>query len=102
MAKETVQAVRQAELKATQKEIEAQQKKEQILSEAGQTAKNLITSMTKEALLKAEREMEQANNQGAQILEASKQKAEKEVLLLKEMVKGKEQAAIDIVLSNLI
>ncbi|MDF2539909.1 MAG: hypothetical protein K0S76_2930 [Herbinix sp.] len=102
MAKETVQAVRQAELNAAQIEKDAIEKKDTILSDAQQNAKLLITSRTKEAFLKAERNLELANEQGAQLLQAAILKAENEVLLLKEMVKGKEQVAIDKVLSSLI
>jgi len=102
MAKETVQAVRQAELNATQKEREAIEKKEAIISEAQQNAKIMVTDMTKEALEKAERNLTFANQRGIEMMEAAKQKAENEVLLMKEMAKGKEEAAINLVLSNVI
>jgi vacuolar-type H+-ATPase subunit H len=102
MAKETVQAVRQAELNAAQIERDAIEKKDTLLSDAQQNAKMLVTSRTKEAFLKAERNLVLANEQGAQLLQSAILKADNEVLLLKEMVKGKEQVAIDKVLSSLI
>jgi vacuolar-type H+-ATPase subunit H len=102
MAMETIQAVRQAELNAAQMEKEAIQKKELLLAEAQQNAKALVTSMTNEALKLAEQKLMAANDQGAKMIDAAKLKAEKEVLLMKEMVKGKEQAAYNQILSNLI
>jgi len=102
MAKETVEAVRQAELNAAQKEREAFQKKESILSEAQQNAKSMVSSITKEALLKAERNLALANQQGLERMEASKLKAVSEVLLMKEMAQRKEEAAIKLVLLTAI
>jgi len=102
MAKETVEAVRQAELNAAQKEREAFQKKELILSEAQQNAKSMVSSITKEALLKAERNLALANQQGLERMEASKLKAVSEVLLMKEMAQRKEEAAIKLVLLTAI
>ncbi|MDD3014862.1 MAG: hypothetical protein PHC34_14260 [Candidatus Gastranaerophilales bacterium] len=102
MAKETVQAVRQAELNAVQLENEALQKKEAMLSESMQNAKVMISSMTKEAIKLAEEKITNANAQGAQIMEAARQKAEKEVLLMGEIVRNKEQAAVEQVLYSII
>lgn len=102
MAKETVEAVRQAELNAAQKERDAFHKKETILSEAQQNAKSMVTSMTKEALIKAERNLALANQQGIERMEASKLNADNEVLLIKEMAHRKEEAAIKLVLSTAI
>jgi vacuolar-type H+-ATPase subunit H len=102
MAKETVQAVRQAELNAAQKEREANEKKEAILSEAQLNAKTMISTMTKEALEKAERNLTLANERGVEMLEAAKKKAESEVLLMKEMAQRKEEAAINLVLATVI
>jgi vacuolar-type H+-ATPase subunit H len=102
MAKETVQAVRQAELNAAQIEKEAQQKKDNLLTEAQQNAKAIIISMTKEAQRKAEDKLREANNQAAQLISAAKQRADMEAQLMKELVRGKEQSTIDQVLSSLI
>lgn len=102
MAIETVEAVRQAEMKAAQLEKEAAQKKDTILLDAQQNAKNLIASMTKEALAKAEDALKKVNLQGTEMVQAAKVKAESEVHLMKEMVKGKEENAINLVISHVI
>jgi V/A-type H+-transporting ATPase subunit G/H len=102
MAKETVQAVRQAELNAAQKEKDALLRKEEIISEAGQNAKAFIASMTKQAFEKAEHNLAAANQRGAEIMEAAKLKAESEVLIMKEMAQRKEEAAIHLILSSVI
>lgn len=102
MAKETVQAVRQAELNAIQKERDAHAQRETIVSEASLNAKALITSMTKQAVEKADQDLSEALRKGNERLEAAKLKAEKEVLLMKEMASAKEEAAINLVLRGVI
>jgi len=102
MAKETVQAVRQAEEKAAQIEKEAVVKGEILLQNAKEEAKNLQSSMSKDVLLKAEEDLKNVQLQGNKLMEAAVQKAEKEIILLKEVVKSKEQAAIDLVLTEVI
>lgn len=102
MAKETVQAVRQAELNAAEMEREALLEKDKILSEAQQEAKTLIASMTKQAMDAAERNLVLANQKGVEMMGTAKKRAENEVILMKEMAKNKEEAAIDLVLSNVI
>jgi len=102
MAKETVNAVRQAELNATQIEKEAEKEHDAILFKAEQDTKAIITSMSKEALAKAKHDLEQAQRQGEVAMETATLRAEKEIILLKEIVKSKEQAAIDYVLSEVI
>jgi len=102
MAKETVEAVRQAELNAAQIEKEAIKKKDEILLKAQEDAKITISTMTKEALTNAEQDLEQAQSQGVEFMNNAVQRVEQEIRLLKEMVKSKEQAAIDLVLSEVI
>ena len=102
MAKETVQAVRQAELNAAQIEKDATAEKDAILSKAQEDAKISVTSITKDALAKAKQDLEQAEVQGAELMEFAVQRVEQEILMLKEMVKSKEQAAIELVLSQVI
>ena len=72
MAKETVQAVRKAEIAAEKMIKDAQLQKETIVAEAENKAKDLSTSLLKE------------------------------VELLLAMAKTKEQVAIDLVISNVI
>jgi len=102
MAIETVKAVREAEQKAALKEKEAAQRKDEILAEAVQNAKSMVSAMTKEALAKAEHELDEVKERGNDFVEAAKVNAEKEVFQMKERVKSKEQSAIDIVLSHVI
>lgn len=102
MAIESVEAVRKAELMAAQMEKDALAEKERIISEAKQNAKALIAAMVKEASAKAEDELEKAKRHSEEIKEAARVDAEKEVLHLKDTVRSKEQAAIDLVLSNVI
>lgn len=102
MAIESIQAVRQAEFQAEQIEKDAIQNKDAILSKAQQEANTLITSMSKEAQANAERNMVNAIRKGEETVEAAKRNAEKEILLMKELVKEKEQAAIDLVIANVI
>lgn len=102
MAKETVKAVRDAEMKAAQLEKDAVTSREAILLKANEDAKTLISSKTKEARSSAELELSKSQQEGEELLISAKQRAEKEILLLKEMVKSKEQAAINLVLSEVI
>ncbi|BCJ94780.1 hypothetical protein acsn021_23490 [Anaerocolumna cellulosilytica] len=102
MAKETVQAVRQAEEKAAQIEKEALAKGEMIIQNAREEAKNIQSSMSKQVLSKAEQDLKDVQLQGNKLMEAAVQKAEKEIILLKEVAKSKEQAAIDLVLTEVI
>ncbi len=102
MALESVQAVRQAELQAAQIEKEAIAKKEALLADAKQKAKEFIETRMKEAQAKAENDLKAAERRSMELLEDAKQKADKEVLFMKELVMNKEQAAIELVLTNLI
>jgi hypothetical protein len=58
--------------------------------------------MTKEASLNAEKELNAARFKGNEMMEEVKNRAENEVLLMKEMLKDKEQAAIRLVISTII
>lgn len=102
MAKETVQAVRNAEMSAAKMEKEALGKKETIIAEAHKKAKELSDFMVKEAQAKADKDIKEALHKSNIILEKAKEEAEKEVGLLIEMAKTKEDAAIDLVISNVI
>lgn len=102
MAKETVQAVRQAELNALQKEKDALSKKETIISESEQKAKALISSMTKQAMEKAEYDLADAYQYGITLVEAAKAKALEESILLKNITEKKEKDAIQLIISCVI
>ena len=102
MALESVQAVRQAELNAALIEKEAAAKREALITEAKQNAKLLVSSRIKEAQAKAENDLTTTGRQSMDIMEEAKTRAEKEVVFMKELVKNKEQAAIDLVLTIVI
>lgn len=102
MAKETVQAVRQAEINSIEKEKEALQKRTNLISEAEQSAKELINSLTKQGLDKAERDLKEAGRKGTELINTSKMKAESEILIMKELAIRKEDAAINLILSKVI
>jgi vacuolar-type H+-ATPase subunit H len=102
MAKETIQAVRQAELNAVNKEKDAIQKKEAILAEAHKEAGIILTTRVKQATEEAERNLVSANEQGVKLMEKVKQRVENEVVAMKEIANAKEEAAINLVLSSVI
>ncbi len=102
MALESVQAVRQAELNAARIEKEASVKREALLSDARQKAKDLVASSIREAQVKADKDLSTAYSRSTRLLEEAQARAEKEVMFMKELVMNKEQAAIDLVLSNVI
>lgn len=102
MAKETVQAVRQAEINSIEKEKEALRNKSIIISEAEQNAKELINSLTKQALDKAERDLSETKLRNTELINAAKNKAESEILIIKELAQRKEEAAINLILSKVI
>lgn len=102
MAIEIVQAISQAEQEAARLEKEASAKAEAIIQQAKEDGKSLITAMTNEVLGKTKQDLEKAELQGKELMITAVQRAEKEIVLLKEIVKSREQAAIDLVLSEVI
>lgn len=102
MAKETVHAVRQTEIRAAQMEKEAFQRAETILLDAQKNAGQLVAEMTKKALEKAEKDLAATNQRGQTLLESSKVKAESEILIMKELAERKETEAINLVISSVI
>lgn len=102
MAKETVQAVKNAELSAIQIEKDAACQKEAILSQAVQDAKAIVTSMTSKALEKAEQDLQAATQEGEELIEAAKADMKKDVLQLAKNVKEKEKSAIELVISHMV
>jgi V/A-type H+-transporting ATPase subunit G/H len=102
MAKETIQSIRQAELKAEQIEKDAYDKHEELINKALDEAKTIVSNMTNEAKLQGSKELELAKSQGKSIMDEVVERAEKEIMLLKELSKGKEKEAIQLVLSEII
>ena len=102
MAKETVEAVRLAELEAARKEQEALKRRDLIISEAERSAREIVNSTSQQALEKAELRKEAAKNAGTQLLEAAKAKSEQEVLMMKELALRKEEEAIRMILASVL
>lgn len=102
MAKETVQTIRKAEIAATEAEKEALKKKEAIILEAQQKASEMTDAMINGVQDKAQKEYEKAVQKGREMTEAARLGAEREISILKELVKNKEEAAIDLVISTVV
>lgn len=102
MAKETVEAVRQAELNAARLENEAITKKEQMIQKAMEDAKSIVSTRTKEALASSARELEETNIASSNLMQEAVLRAEQEISLLRELVKSKEKAATLLVLGEVI
>lgn len=102
MAMDTIQTVKQAELQASQSERAAHVKGDELISKAISDAKALVTSMTREALIEAQNNIEKAKRQSSVMIEQVVERTNKEVMLLKELSKKKEQEAIRMVCSHII
>lgn len=100
MAKETIQAVLRAEEKAAQIEKDAAIQGEAIVQKAKEDAKSLIASMTKLSLSKEEKDLEAARVKSDTYMKTAISQAEQDIVMLKELVKNKEQAATRLVLSE--
>lgn len=102
MAQETIQAVRQAELIAEQKEKEALIQAKETVANAEKEAKDLVSTMTKKSLLNAKKASDAALLEGEQMVKEAGKKAEKEIALLNQLLKQKEEKAIELVISALV
>lgn len=101
MAVETIEAVRNAEQFAMQKEKEALKERDAILLKAQQDANELISVTTKGAQKKAKSDLEMAQIQGTKVIEEAKLRANGEIIKLKETVSKKEQEAIKLIISTI-
>lgn len=102
MAMETVEAIRKAESIALQTEEAAAKERDAILKKAHQDAAETISQMTEQAQVKAKKALEEAQCQGEAFVESACQRAEEEIARLKDAVRAKEQAAIALVISELV
>ncbi len=102
MAKEVIDAIREAELKATQIEKEAINEKSAILLKAEEEANKIISSATEAALNQSEKELKNAQVQGESYMEAAVLRAERQISLMKDVVREKEQEVIRLILSEVI
>jgi len=101
MAIETVEAVRQAENRAEEKEKTAQKEKQVILATAQKEARELEKNSLKEATEKSKKNLQKAQLDGQSIINNTVKKAEEEVANLRNSIKEKEQKAIDLVISQI-
>lgn len=102
MAKETIEAIRQAELAAEQTEKDAAGQAEDIVAKAQQTAKDTIATLTQQAKSVAAQAAKQAGKQGEDMAAAALREAEQELTALRETAKEKTPGAVARVLSELI
>lgn len=102
MAKEIVEAIRQGEINANQMEKDAFTKKDAIILKAKEDKDALISSARKKALLEAEKALQESKEQEELDRKDALEKAEKKIAMLQEIVKGKEKAAIDLILSEVL
>ena len=101
MAIEIVDAVRKAELDAIQKEKDAKIKSDGILLKAHNDAKDMIDSIQNESIEISNQNIERAQDQVKGAIHAAIQEAESEILQLKLIVSQKEQAVIDLIISEI-
>lgn len=102
MAKETIEAVLRAEENAAQIEKDAVTKGEALVQKAKEDAKSLVASMTKEKNLQKETDLKAAHVQVDKYIETAIKQAEQDIVMLNEIVKNKEQAAISLVLKEIL
>ncbi len=102
MAKESVDAIREAELKAAQIEKEAINEKNAILLKAEEEAEKIISSMTEKALSQYEDELKKAQMQGESYMEAAVLRAERQISLMQDAVREKEKEVIKLILSEVV
>lgn len=102
MAKETIQAVKQAEMDAAEMEKDAHIKSEELISKALSDAKTLVSTMTKEAKASADKKLEQTKIQGASLMQEVVERTQNEITLMKELAVGKEKEAIKLVISEIM
>ena len=102
MAKETINAVRQAEIKAVEIENAAIAKKEEILRNAHLQAKNIVNEAVMKAQEAARSERCDAEQRAEQIVKAAKEKAENDVNILKTISKEKAAVVIDKILESVV
>ena len=102
MAMETVQAVRQAEFEAVNREKVSAEESDVMISKAEIQAQALLSSMKKSEQEKADKNINMADEKAKELMKISLQQAEQDIICIRKMVEGKEQEAISLVLSEII
>ena len=102
MAKDTIEAIREAEIASQEKEKEARGKAAQMVEDARSAAKTLLAD--KLSGLKAEDEYrtEAVKSEGEKLLAQAEQEAQGEVQALRDRAGQNKAAAVDAVLKKLI
>lgn len=102
MAKDIVEAVRNAELKANQTEKNAYSESEQIIKKAENDAKVFSAAQVKEAEERAEAMLKTAELQSKKLFEKANNEALQEIAALNSKAKQKEAEAVKLVYSELV
>ena len=102
MAQETIQAVRQAELKAEETEKAAQQQLEAMRKAAQEKARQLKEEMTKAVKADSMETFTLAKEQGEAIIQAAEKDVQQEISLLREKAEQKQGQAISLILDQLV
>lgn len=102
LAKETIDAVRQAELTAEQTERAAAQEADRIVAKAKLDAKQTVTDLTKNAKEKALAELAAARAQGDELVAKAVAEVQEDCRRLREAAAAKQAQATEAILAELI
>ncbi|MCR4901666.1 MAG: hypothetical protein K6A23_02320 [Butyrivibrio sp.] len=102
MAQESIQAIREAENAASEKEKEAKIKADEIVAKAKTDAESLIKSRIDEAKKAGAASLENASAQNESIIAKAKEEAKSEIEGLKASVTQKESEAVKAIVDALI
>lgn len=101
MAKETIDAIRNAEMQAEQAEKDAKTKAEQIVLQAKKNAADLLKSTEQAEKAKEAQTLQILKTQEAGMLQEQMKETEKQTAALRLAAKDKEKQAVQTVLSML-
>lgn len=102
MARETLDAVKNAEANAAKIESQALKEHDSILLKAEEQAISIISTKEKEALKISDEEMDKAKNLGNEMMQKSIDEGNREVEELTKKIKEDEKRAIKHILSQII
>ena len=102
MVQETIDAIRQAEKTAEQREMEAGREAEQIIADAKAQAASMKADLTRQAREKAVQAEAAAKTQADQIMEDADQAQDQELGALRSAVTDKSDQAVKAVLAELL
>lgn len=102
MAKETIKAIRQAELNALETEKRITEERRLIIHLAEEQASRIVEEMTKNAREQANKAMEETMVQGDEIIKKALAEVNQEIEGLGMLIREKETVADRLILSELI